>query len=69
MGKIRVVNAMTNSMRDVALHGPRRDTGFDGVRALPATGHEGRGSEIDTVVEFDQALDCSRSRGYGRYEI
>jgi hypothetical protein len=36
---------------------------------LAAAGHEGRESEIDTIVEFDQALDSSRSRGYGRYEI
>jgi hypothetical protein len=69
MGKIRVVSAMTNSMKDVVLHGMRRDPGFGGDRPVPATGHECRDNEIDTVLEFDQALDPSRSRGYGRYEI
>ena len=69
MGKIRVVSAMTNSMKDVVLHGLRRDPGFGGDRTLPATGHECRDNEIDTVVEFNQELDSSRSRGYGRYEI
>jgi hypothetical protein len=69
MGKIRVVSAMTSSMNDVALHGPRRDPRSGGDRPLPATGHECRDNEIDTIVEFDQALDSSRSRGYGRYEI
>ena len=69
MGKIRVASAMTNSMQDVALHGLRRDPRFGGNLTLPATGHECHESEIDTIVGFDQALDSSRSRGYGRYEI
>jgi hypothetical protein len=69
MGKIRVVSAMTNSMQEGVLHGPRRDPGFGGDRTLPATGHKDRDREIDTIVEFDQALDSSRSRGFGRYEI
>jgi hypothetical protein len=69
MGKIRVVSAMTNSTKDVVSHGLRRDPGFGGDRALPATGHECRDSEIGTTVEFDQAPASSRSRGYGRYEI
>jgi hypothetical protein len=69
MGMIRVVSAMTNSMKDVVSHGLRRDPGFGGDRTLPATGHKDRDSEIDTIVEFDQALDSSRSRGFGRYEI
>jgi hypothetical protein len=60
---------MTNSMEDVVSHGPRRDPRSGGDRTLPATGHEARESEIDTIVEFDQAPDSSRSRGYGRYEI
>jgi hypothetical protein len=68
MGKIRVVSAVTNSMEDVS-HGPRRDPGFGGDRTLPATGDKERDGESGTVVEFDQAPDSSRSRGYGRYEI
>ena len=69
MGKIRAVSAMTSSMQEVALPGPRRNPGYGGDRVLPATDHECRGPESDTGVEFDQALDSSRSRGYGRYEI
>jgi hypothetical protein len=69
MGKIRVVSATTNSTKDVVLHGLRRNPRSGGDRRLPATGRECRESEIDTIVEFDQALDSSRSRGYGRYEI
>jgi hypothetical protein len=69
MGKKRVVNAMTNSMRDIALHGPRRGPRSGGVRPLPATGHECRDRESDTIGEFNQTPDSSRSRGYGRYEI
>jgi hypothetical protein len=69
MGKIRVVSAMTNSMKDVGLHDPRRDPGFGGDRTLPAAGRECRDRESDTIVEFDQAPDSWRSRGYGRYEI
>jgi hypothetical protein len=69
MGKIGVVSAMTNSMQDVALHGPRRNPGSGDDRPLPATGHECRDRESDPIGEFDQALDPSRSRGYGRYEI
>ena len=69
MGKIRVASAMTNSAQDVVLHRLRRDPGSGGDRTLPATDHEGRESEVDTIVKFDQALDSSRSRGYGRYEI
>ena len=69
MGKIRVVSAMTSSMKDVVSHGPRRSPGSGGDRPLPATGHERRDRESDIIVEFDQAMDSSRSRGYGRYEI
>jgi hypothetical protein len=69
MGKIRAASAMTSSIKDVVSHGLRRDPGLGGDRMLPATGHEGRENEIETVVEFDRALDSSRSRGYGRYEI
>jgi hypothetical protein len=59
----------TGSMNDVVLPGLRRDPGFAGDRKLPAAGHECRDLKIDTIVEFDQAPDSSRSRGYGRYEI
>ena len=69
MGKIRVARAMTNSMEDVASHGLRRDTGLAGGRTLPAAGQECRDPEIGTGMQSDQALDSSRSRGYGRYEI
>jgi hypothetical protein len=69
MGKIGVVSAMTNSMQDAASHGPRRNPDSGGDRPLPATGHKCRDREIDVIVEFDQAPDSSRSRGYGRYEI
>jgi hypothetical protein len=60
---------MTSSIKDVVSHGLRRNPGLGGDGTLSAAGHEGRESEIDTIVEFDQALDSSRSRGYGRYEI
>ena len=69
MGKIRVVSTITSSMGDVVLHGMRRDSRSGGDRTLPAAGHECRDRETDTTVEFDQAPDSSRSRGYGRYEI
>jgi hypothetical protein len=68
MGKIRVVSAMTNSMKDVALQGPPRDVGFGSDRTLP-TGEGCRDSEIDATAGIDRALDSSRSRGFGRYEI
>jgi hypothetical protein len=60
---------MTSSMKDVVLQGPRRDPRLGGNRTLPATGHEASDRESDTIVQFDQAPDSSRSRGYGRYEI
>jgi hypothetical protein len=69
MGKTRAVCAMTNSMEDVVLHGLRRDEHFGGDRTLPATGDIAREREHGTIVQFDQAPDSSRSRGYGRYEI
>jgi hypothetical protein len=69
MGKIRAVSAMTNSMKDVALQGLRPDPQGDGDRTRPATGRTGRDGEIDSIAEFDQAPDSSRSRGFGRYEI
>jgi hypothetical protein len=69
MGKIRVVSAMTNSMKDVVSQGLRRNPGLGGDGMLPAAGHECGDRENDTILEFDQALDSSRSRGYGRYEI
>jgi hypothetical protein len=56
-------------MKDIVSRGPRLNPGFAGDRVLPATDRECRGPESDTGVEFDQALDASRSRGYGRYEI
>jgi hypothetical protein len=65
MGMIRGAADKTNPMKDTIARGP----GFAGDRALPATGGEHRDPEIDTGVPFDQALDSSRSRGYGRYEI
>jgi hypothetical protein len=60
---------MTNSMQDLALQGLRRDPDFAGDRTLPAADHGCRDPAIDTGVQFDQAPDCSRSHGYGRYEI
>jgi hypothetical protein len=69
MGKIRAVSAMTNSMQDVALHGPRRNPDFGGDHPLSATGQECRDRESGILGEVDQAPDSSRSRGYGRYEI
>jgi hypothetical protein len=70
MGMIRGAADKTNSMKDVVARGLRRDPGFAGDRTLPAAGHECRDAETDTGgVQFDQALDSSRSRGYGRYEI
>jgi hypothetical protein len=56
-------------MEDIVSRGPRRDPGFAGDRTLAATGHECRDPKIDAIVEFDQAPDSWRSRGYGRYEI
>jgi hypothetical protein len=69
MGMIRGAADKTSSMKDIGSRGLRQDPGFAGDRTIPATGHECRGPESDTGVEFDQALDSSRSRGYGRYEI
>jgi hypothetical protein len=69
MGMIRGAIDKASSMKDIGARGPRRDPGSAGDRALPAAGHEYRNPESDTGVEFDQALDSSRSRGYGRYEI
>ena len=69
MGMIRGAIDETSSMKDVGLPGLRRDSGFSGDRTLPATGHEYRDPETDTGVQPGHALDSSRSRGYGRYEI
>jgi hypothetical protein len=69
MGMIRGAIDKTNSMKDIASRGPRRDPGFAGDRTLPAAGHECQDPEIDTGEQSGQALDSSRSRGYGRYEI
>jgi hypothetical protein len=56
-------------MNDIGLRGVRRDADLPGDRTLPAEGHECHVPKIDPIVEFDQAPDSSRSRGYGRYEI
>jgi hypothetical protein len=69
MGMIRGAIDNTSSMKGIVTHGLRRDTGLAGGRTLPAAGHECGDPEIDTGVELDRALDSSRSRGYGRYEI
>jgi hypothetical protein len=69
MGMIRGAIDKTNSMKDIASHGLRRDPGLAGDLTLPAAGHEYRDPEIDTGVQSGRALDSSRSRGYGRYEI
>jgi hypothetical protein len=68
MGMNRGAVDKTSSMKDVVA-GLRRDPDFAGDRMLPAAGHECRDPKIDTIVKFEQATDCSRSRGYGRYEI
>ena len=60
MGMIRDAVDKTSSMKDI---------GSRGDRTLPAAGHECRDPEIDTGVQSGGALDSSRSRGYGRYEI
>ncbi|MHB8269118.1 hypothetical protein [Bradyrhizobium sp.] len=69
MGMIRGAADKTNSMKGTVTRELRRDLGFVGDRAIPAAGPECRDAEIDPVVQFDQVLDSSRSRGYGRYEI
>jgi hypothetical protein len=69
MGTIRGAVEETSSMKDFLSHGRRLDPGTAGDRAPPAAGHECRDPETDTGVQSDQALDSSRSRGYGRYEI
>jgi hypothetical protein len=69
MGMIRGAVDKTSSMNDIGLRGLRRDAGFPGDWAPAAEGHECRDPKIDPIVEFDQAPDSSRSRGYGRYEI
>jgi hypothetical protein len=69
MGMIRGAADKTNSMKDTVARELRRDAGFAGDITLPAVGQECRDPEIDTSVQFDPALDSSRSRGYGRYEI
>jgi hypothetical protein len=67
MGMVRGAAGKASSMKDTVARELRGDLGFAGDRPLPAAGHEC--PEIDTGVQFDQALDSSRSRGYGRYEI
>jgi hypothetical protein len=57
----------TGSMKDIVARGLRRDPGPSGNRTL--RGHECHDAEIDTGAQSGQALDSSRSRGYGRYEI
>jgi hypothetical protein len=69
MGTIRGAVGKTSSMKDIGSRGPHRDPDFAGDRTLPAAGHECHDPESDTGVQFDQAPDSSRSRGYGRYEI
>ena len=69
MGKIRGPIDKTSAMKDVVLPGLRRDPGFAEDWTHPAAGHECRDPKIDTILEFDQGPDSSRSRGYGRYEI
>jgi hypothetical protein len=69
MGKIRGAVDKAGSVRTTMPQGLRQDPGCGGDRPRPAAGHECRDAEIDTGVQFDQAPDSSRSRGYGRYEI
>jgi hypothetical protein len=69
MGMIRGAVHRTSSMKDIGLRGVRRDAGLPGDRTLPAEGHECHDPRIDPILEFGQAPDSSRSRGYGRYEI
>jgi hypothetical protein len=69
MGMIRGAVGKTSSMKDILSHRRRQDPGFGGDRTFPAAGHERRDPEIDSGEQSDQALDSSRSRGYGRYEI
>jgi hypothetical protein len=69
MGMTRGAIDKTNSMKDIVSRRARRDPGFPGDRTVPAAGHECPDGEIDPIVEFHQAPDSSRSRGYGRYEI
>jgi hypothetical protein len=67
MGMIRGA-IKASSMRDIGSRGLRRDAGFAGDRTIPATG-EYNDPEIENGEQPGQALDSSRSRGYGRYEI
>jgi hypothetical protein len=69
MGMIRGAVDKASSMKDILSPGRRRDPGFGGDRTLPAAGYECQDPEIDTGEQSGQALDSSRSRGYGRYEI
>jgi hypothetical protein len=69
MGMIRGAVDKASSMKNIGSRGLRRDPGFSGDLTPPATGCECRDPVIDTIVEFDQVPDASRSRGYGRYEI
>jgi hypothetical protein len=69
MGMIRGAIDKASSVKDIVSHGRRQGPGFAGDRTLPATGRECRDLEIDPGSQSDQALDSSRSRGYGRYEI
>jgi hypothetical protein len=69
MGMIRGAADKTSSVKDVVSRELSGDPGFAGDRAIPAAGPECRDAEIDPVVQFDQVLESSRSRGYGRYEI
>jgi hypothetical protein len=69
MGMIRGAVDKTSSMKDIISRGPRRDTVLGSDRTPPATGREYRDPETDIGVQPSHALDSSRSRGYGRYEI
>jgi hypothetical protein len=69
MEMIRGAVDKAGSMKDVVLPGLRRNLGFAGDHTIPATGQGRRDPEIDTGDQSERALDSSRSRGYGRYEI
>jgi hypothetical protein len=69
MGMIRGAIDKTSSVKDVGSRRVRRYPGFAGDRTPAAAGHECCDPEIDTGVQFGEAPDSSRSRGYGRYEI
>jgi hypothetical protein len=62
------MGAVTNPMKKTLSSGPDRDPRPDRDRLVAATDRECLDGDAQSVAQLD-ALDSSRSRGFGRYEI